>query len=308
MGEQQMASRWDESRLSDQSGKTMVITGGNSGIGFEAAKMLAGKGARVVLAVRSMERGQEAARAIRASNPEAEVDVMHLDLSRLDSVRNFADAYLAKYDSLSVLVNNAGVMAPPHRKTTDGFELQFGTNHLGHFALTGRLLPRLLQTEGSRVVVVSSAAHKAGKIHFENLDGSKRYRRWAFYSQSKLANLLFMRELQRRLAAAGAKTIAVACHPGFASTKLVSNGMGNLLGVLSKPFGQSAYMGALPTVYAATESGLQGGAYVGPTGRGGMRGYPGLSPSTTLSKDMDLAKRLWALSEQLTGVQYETMI
>lgn len=291
--------------MEEQSGKRIVITGANSGIGFEAAKMLAGKGAQVTLAVRSAARGKEAVKEIKAAHPQADVDVLQLDLASLDSVRSFADAFLMKHHNLSILINNAGVMAPPYRKTADGFELQFGTNHLGHFALAGRLLPALLRTQGSRVVVVSSKAHEQGRIDFDNLDGLKRYSRWAFYGQSKLANLLFMRELQRRLSAAQASAIAVACHPGFASTKLVANGMGSMLATLAKPFGQSAYMGALPTVYAATERNLVGGEYIGPTGLGGMRGYPGSSESTARSKDMELAKRLWDVSETLTGVHYD---
>ncbi len=302
-----MAEVWTIRSIPDQSGRRILVTGANSGIGFEAAKVLAGKGAEVVLAVRSAERGETAKKAILTDYPQAQVQVMSLDLSSQARVRAFAAEFNSRFDRLDVLINNAGVMAPPYTRTEDGFELQFGTNHLGHFALTGLILPTLQSVSGSRVVVVSSLAHQRGHIYFDNLDGSKGYKRWAFYSQSKLANLLFMRELERRLRAAGAQTIAAACHPGFASTQLVKNGMGGFTSWLSKPFGQSAAAGALPTLFAATDKSIHGGEYMGPTGWRGMRGAPGPSPSTAVSKDIKLAGRLWEVSEQLTGVTYASL-
>lgn len=300
-----MPEQWTTTNITDQTGKRVVITGANSGIGFEAAKELAGKGAEVILAVRSVARGETAKAVITRAHPRASVTVMQLDLSKQQNVHSFVDSFNQRFDGISVLINNAGVMAPPYTKTEDGFELQFGTNHLGHFALTGLLLPQLLKTAQSRVVVVSSMAHERGEIHFDNLDGSKGYRRWAFYGQSKLANLLFMRELQRRLRAADAQTIAVGCHPGFASTQLVANGMGAVFSGLSRPFAQTAAMGALPTLFATCDLGIVGGEYIGPNGFRGMRGYPGPSSSTARSNDMDLARRLWQVSEQLTKIDFQ---
>lgn len=302
-----MTENWAAASIPSQSGRRVLITGANSGIGFEAAKALATKGAEVILAVRNPQRGEAAKQAILTHSPQAFVQVMSLDLSSQARVRAFADEVTKRYDYLDLLINNAGVMAPPYTRTEDGFELQFGTNHLGHFALTGLVLPMLQTVPGSRVVIVSSLAHTGGSISFDNLDGSKGYRRWSFYSQSKLANLLFMRELERRLRSAGAETIATACHPGFASTQLVKNGMGALTSWLSKPFGQSAAMGALPTLFAATDARIHGGEYIGPTGWRGMRGAPGTSPSTSTSKDMVLAEKLWKVSEELTGVTYASL-
>ncbi|MCY0870020.1 MAG: oxidoreductase, partial [Firmicutes bacterium] len=254
-----MAQNWTLHDMPELVGKRIIVTGGNSGIGLEAARLLATKGAHITLAVRSPQRGADAAAVIRRDTPDASVDVAQLDLASLDSVRNFASEFLASNDELAVLINNAGVMAVPLRKTADGHELQFGTNHLGHFALTGLLLPRLLSTPGARVVTVSSAAHRGGRIDFDNLDGSRSYSKWGAYSQSKLANLLFATELSRRLQAAGADVISVACHPGWAATNLTSGAsrltdqplrqglsrLGNRVAL------QDARMGALPTVYAA---------------------------------------------------------
>ncbi|WP_311794875.1 oxidoreductase [Alicyclobacillus acidiphilus] len=305
-----MADRWTEAEIPSLAGKVMVVTGANSGIGYEAARMLAEKQATVVLAVRDTAKGQQAKARILECFPQADVDVMLLDLARLASVRDFSQAFAEKYRSLDVLINNAGVMAPTYRTTGDGFELQFGTNHLGHFALTGCLLPFLLRTSGARVVTVSSLAHRSGHIHFDNLDGKRGYRRWAFYAQSKLANLLFAYELQRRLSRLGADVKSVACHPGFASTSLMNNGIfasANplvrlLTNGINSLFAQSSYMGALPTVYAATNPSLSGGEFIGP--RGGMRGYPGIVSSVARSHDLALAAHLWEVSEQLTGVHF----
>lgn len=307
-----MAYRWTVDSIPDQSGRLAVITGANSGIGFETAKALASKGARVVLAVRSLEKGQAAAQRIQTVHPQAHVEVERLDLADLASVRLFAERLLKRYSAIHVLINNAGVMALPYRRTVDGFEMQFGVNHLGHFALTGLLLPAILTTPGARVVTVSSGAHAFGQIAFDNLDGSKGYQRWAAYAQSKLANLLFAYELQRRFAAAGVSAISLACHPGYADTELHKAGprmegsaLGEALaGVINALFAQSAAMGALPTLYAATSPDAHGGDYIGPDGFGGIRGYPTPQRSSARSYDPDLARRLWEVSEQLTGVHY----
>lgn len=307
-----MSVVWNANSIPDQGGKLVVITGANSGIGFEAAKALAGKNARVVLAVRSEERGRAAAERIRAAHPAAELEVRALDLADLASVRRFAEGFLADNPALPVLINNAGVMAIPYRRTADGFEMQFGTNHLGHFALTGLLLPALLAAPGARVVTVSSEAHKLGKIDFANLDGSRNYQRWTAYGQAKLANLLFAYELQRRLAAAGAGPISLACHPGFADTELQAAGPrmdgmpfgAELAKAFNKIFAQSAEMGALPTLYAATAPDAYGGDYIGPDSFGGWRGYPTRGRSNALSYDAEVARRLWEVSEELTGVRY----
>ncbi|QSO50689.1 SDR family oxidoreductase [Alicyclobacillus curvatus] len=312
-----MASTWDTTSIPNQSGKRVVITGSNSGIGFEAAKVLAAKGAEVILAVRNVAKGNQAADRIQTEFKEAKVEVMELDLADLDSVHHFADAYRSRWTTLELLINNAGVMVPPFRQTKDGFELQFGTNHLGHFALTGRLMDTLLATREARVVVVSSAAHTRGVINFDDLNWTRGYKRWAAYGQSKLANLLFAYELERRLEAIHADVKCVACHPGFAATNLTAAGfglgkswIGKSVGELANVFAQSAAMGALPTLYAATDMGLKGGEYIGPTSRSGrnsMRGYPGIVTSNHRSMDQAVAKRLWDVSEELTGVHFQAL-
>ena len=305
-------SQWGVEDMPDQAGKLAVITGANSGIGYEAAKALAGKGARVIMAVRSVEKGEAAAAGVRVAHPSAAVEVMRLDLADLASVRAFAEAFLARHRELPLLINNAGVMAIPYRRTADGFEMQFGTNHLGHFALTGLLLPAVLAAPGARVVSVSSQAHLGGDIAFDNLDGGKGYQRWAAYAQSKIANLLFAYELQRRLAAAGAGAISLACHPGYAATELQAAGarmegnglMAGLMNGFNAIFAQSAAMGALPTLFAATSPAAYGGDYIGPDSFGGWRGHPARQRSNARSYSPDLARRLWEVSEQLTGVRY----
>jgi len=312
------SSRWDASQIPDMTGKTVVITGCSSGIGFEAAQSLARAGARLVMAVRNLDKGNTAASRIRnqaSAATEVQLDVRPLDLADLDSVQHFADGLcngeVADLDHIDVLINNAGVMAPPFQRTKQGFELQFGTNHLGHFALTGRLLPLLTKSPAGRVVTVSSMAHRGGRIDFDNLDGNKGYKRWREYSQSKLSNLIFAYELQRRLRATQSSVISIACHPGFAATNLVAAGLGSNWGGFGKVaagvgnlWAQSAEMGSLPTVYAATHPSLGGGEYIGPLGRSGMRGYPGQVESTEISHDEQLAKKLWQVSQQLTGVSF----
>lgn len=304
--------QWLDQNIPHLGGKTAIITGANSGIGYEAARLLALKNAHVVLAVRNTAKGGKAAREIRSAAPQADVEVMALDLADLASVRQFADTFSAHHDGLDLLINNAGVMAIPYQKTRDGFEMQFGTNHLGHFALTGRLLPLLQNTPGSRVVTISSGMHRFGDIDFANLNGESGYQKWGAYSQSKLANLLFAYELQRRLVAAGSGLLSVAAHPGYAATNLQFGGsdrsdesmQARLMAVLNKVVAQSAAMGALPTVYAAASPAMQGGDYIGPSGPAEQRGWPTKVQSNGRSHDLEAAARLWAASEEMTGVAY----
>jgi NAD(P)-dependent dehydrogenase (short-subunit alcohol dehydrogenase family) len=306
---------WTADDIPSQVGKTFIVTGANSGIGYEAALQLAGKGAHVVLACRDQGKGRAAAASIAAAHPAATVAVMELDLADLKSVRRFADAVRAEYPAVHGLCNNAGVMAIPYRRTADGFEMQFGTNHLGHFALTGLLLERLLATPGARVVSVSSNAHKFGSMRWDDLQWERGYRKWFAYSQSKLANLLFALELQRRLEAADAAAISVACHPGYAATNLQSAGprmQGSSLGegimtLANRLFAQSAAMGALPTLYAATAPDVSGGDYIGPDGLGEQWGHPRKVSPNARSRDPAAQRRLWEISEQLTGVRYEAL-
>ncbi len=300
----QSSSRWGAADIPDQSGRTVVITGGNSGIGQAAARYLAARGARVVLACRDEGRAAAAASQITADLPGAELSTVALDLSSLESVRAAAAEIRSRYPRLDLLVNNAGVMMPPLGRTAEGFELQFGTNHLGHFALTGLVLPSLLPVPGSRVVTVSSNGHKVGRIHFDDLQWEHRYRRMGAYAQSKLANLLFTYELQRRLAAAGAPTIAVAAHPGTSDTALVRHMPAwQQLGTRLAP-SQGPAMGALPTVRAATDPAAAGGDYFGPAGFAELTGPPRLVRSSARSRDEEAQRRLWAISEELTGVTY----
>ena len=295
-----------KSDLPDQHGRTAVVTGANSGIGLEAARGLARAGARVIMACRDTVKGDAAAETIRVSIPGAELEVAQLDLASLDSVRAFAGRY--PHDHLDLLINNAGVMAPPRRETADGFELQMGTNHLGHFALTGLLMERLRATPHARVVTVSSNGHKFGRIKFDDLQSERSYHRWPAYAQSKLANLLFMFELDRRLRATGADVISVAAHPGYAATNLQFAATPSRIErigsvVLNRVYAQSAERGAMPTLYAATAD-IPGGSYVGPDGFQEMRGDPTVVKATRTARDPDTARRLWEVSEQLTGVHY----
>jgi NAD(P)-dependent dehydrogenase (short-subunit alcohol dehydrogenase family) len=299
---------WTTEDMPDQTGRVAVVTGANTGLGLETAKALAVRGASVVLAVRNVDKGKDAAATIAGHSAGADVTVQRLDLSSLDSVRRGADDLRATHDRIDLLVNNAGVMYTPRRTTADGFELQFGTNHLGHFALTGLLLDRLLAAPGSRVVTVSSVGHRIrSRIDFDDLNSERSYSRVAAYGRSKLANLLFTYELQRRLAAAGSSTIAVAAHPGGSNTELVRNSPAPLR-ALNAVFGrlvtQSAEMGALPTLRAATDPAVVGGQYYGPDGFREVRGHPVVVESSRQSHDADLQGRLWVVSEDLTGVTY----
>jgi len=299
---------WSTEQIGNLNGKNVIITGGSSGIGLEAAKVLAAKGASVTLAVRNKEKGKKVAAKILAENPGAALSVMHLDLADLASIRSFADEYKGKHDRLHILINNAGIMIPPYRKTRDGFESQFGTNHLGHFALTGHLLPLLLSTPGSRIVSTSSIAARKARIRFDNLDGSKGYEPMRFYRQSKLACLLFAIELQHYLEEAGSSSISLACHPGISVSNLISRGSGkeanHLLKKAMRIIAQPAHKGALPTLYAATFPDLRGGEYIGPDGPGNRKGNPVQTSEASKLFDKDLAAKLWDISENLTGVKY----
>lgn len=299
-------NHWTREKIEDQSGRVAIVTGSNSGIGYEAALELGRAGASVILAVRDRARGEEAAQQIRKAAQGAEVEVMTLDLANLGSIRAFADKFKQKHDALHLLVNNAGVMMPPKSKTADGFELQFGTNHIGHFALTGLLLDRLVQTQGSRVVNVASMAHNWGVIDFEDLQWErKRYKKAKSYGQSKLANLLFTYELQRRFDAAGAKTVAVAAHPGWTATNLQRST--GLFRAMNPIFAMKPWQGALPTLRAATAGDVQGGDYYGPGGFMEMRGYPKRVRSSAASRDQAVAARLWDVSEDLSGVRFDRL-
>ncbi|GAB4213217.1 MAG: oxidoreductase [Sandaracinaceae bacterium] len=306
---------WTEASIPDQSGKTFVVTGGNSGIGYEAAVALARKKAHVILACRSPQRAADALASLKAAAPGASAEVMALDLASLKSVRAFAESYLAQRKTLDGLVNNAGLMALPYTKTEDGFEMQLGTNHLGHFALTGLLLPALLAAPAARVVNVASQAHRMGRIHFDDLMGERGYEPWAWYGQSKLANLLFTYELQRRLEAKGARAIALACHPGYSATALQQKGpemegsklKGAIMSLGNALLAQSAAMGALPTLRAACDPGAKGGDYYGPRGLGELAGYPTLVRSNARSHDREVQRRLWEESVKLTGVTFSEL-
>ncbi len=298
--------KWKDSDVPDQSGRVAVVTGANTGIGYQTAAVLAYSGAHVVLAVRDLAKGNAALSRIVAASPKADVTLQALDLSSLDSVRAAAEALRSAYPRIDLLINNAGVMLTPKQVTKDGFELQFGTNHLGHFALTGLLLDHLLPVRGSRVVTVSSMGHRMrGAIHFDDLQWERSYNRAAAYAQSKLANLLFTYELQRRLA--DRSTIAVAAHPGSSNTELTRN-LPRIIKPVADVFGpvlfQSAAMGALPTLRAATDPAVEGGQYYGPDGLGEQRGHPKLVDSSAKSHDEDLQGRLWTVSEELTGVTF----
>lgn len=303
---------WSLENLTTQDGRTVVITGGNSGIGYEAAKALGGKGARVILACRDAAKARDAADQITAGNDAANVEVVVLDLASLKSIRACADELRARYERVDVLINNAGVMAIPRRDTEDGFEMQLGTNHLGHFALTALLFPLLREATGARVVTVSSLAHHFGLINFLNLHGRMFYDPFMAYGQSKLANLLFTYELDRRLRAANVDVVSTACHPGIASTSLgyasprmQGSPLGEMLVQLyTSIVAQSAAEGALPTLYAGFAEDAQGGDYIGPDGLGEMRGAPRKVSSSFMSQSQFIARQLWTVSEEATDIQF----
>ena len=295
--------RWTAEQMENQTGRVAIVTGANTGIGMETARELAKKGATVVIASRNEAKAETAADIIRRDYPASEIVVMILDLADLSSARSFAEAFRSRFDRLDLLINNAGVMMPPESKTADGFELQFGTNHLGHFALTGLLLDMLLATEGARIVNVSSTAHAYGSMDLDDPNWESRpYKEMASYAQSKLANMLFNLELQRRLEAAGSPVLAVACHPGWTSTDLQRHS--GLIGFFNPFFGMKPPQGALPTLYAATSDEVVANGYYGPHGWMQMRGYPVAVESTDAAKEAETARRLWEMSEKMTGVQF----
>lgn len=295
--------RWTSENIGDQTGRVAIVTGANSGIGFESAKALAAHGATVVVASRSEKRGDQAVEAVRTQVPGANVELIRLDLANLDSVRAFVETFRSRYERLDLLINNAGVMMPPAREeTADGFELQIGTNHLGHFALTLPLLDLLVAAPGSRIVNVSSTAQNFGKLDLDDLQWTRRpFDRMGSYGASKIANMLFTLELQRRFDEAGAAVIATAAHPGWTATNLQATSP--FIRALNPVFGMKPWQGALPTLYAAVSEEAVPGGYYGPDGLGTMRGYPTLNKPAKRSKDADAAKRLWSLSEELTGAQ-----
>ena len=305
--------RWTEKNMPQLTGQRVLITGANSGIGYEAARAMAQRDAHVILACRTESKALEAMARIRNLYPKAQLQFMPLDLGNLQSVRELAEMFFEQYDTLDILVNNAGVMWLPESRTADGFETQLGTNHLGHFALTGLLLPALLKTPGARVVTVSSLAHKEGHLYFDDLWLEKDYNKYRSYAQSKLANLVFARELQRRLTAVGSSVLSMAVHPGISATHLAAPGLeqqgrptlAKLANVLLPVIAQSPRKGVLPTLYAATSHEAEGGEYYGPGGFYEFYGYPVKATSTGRSRKADWAEQLWAVSEKLTGIHYE---
>jgi NAD(P)-dependent dehydrogenase (short-subunit alcohol dehydrogenase family) len=313
-----LASRsddWTEAEIPDQSGRTALITGANSGIGLGAAHALASKGARVILACRNREKAVEASRSIARDHPGATLEIVPLDLADLASIREAARRVRERVDSIDLLINNAGLMGIPRSQTSDGFEMQLGTNHLGHFALTGLLLEKLLASPDSRVVTVTSATHKAARLAFDDLNGEIRYNRFRAYGQSKLANLLFSYELQRRLESSRSRTHSLAAHPGvvrtnIAETFLESRGLRFLIPLhdfIGRHFYQDPAMGALPSLRAATDPRAAGGDFYGPRGFGQMRGYPVKVESSRRSHFVADAERLWKWSEDVTGVRFDAL-
>ena len=295
--------KWDAHMMRDQSGKVAIVTGSNTGIGFHMARALASKGAMVIMACRDPEKAGVAMRRIRDEFPDSEVSTSELDLADLSSVQSFSEGFSSGAERLDILINNAGVMIPPKSRTKDGFELQFGTNHLGHFALTGLLMPILEKTEGSRVVTVSSIAHKPGVIDFEDLHGDrKRYNKWGFYSQSKIANLTFSLEFSRRLERSGSGVTAIASHPGYSATDLQRHSL--FWRFLNLIVAIPAKRGAEATLYAATEDDALDHPYWGPTGIIEMRGWTGKARINAKARDEETGRRLWEVSESLTGVRF----
>jgi NAD(P)-dependent dehydrogenase (short-subunit alcohol dehydrogenase family) len=296
-------NEWTTANIPDQNGKVVIVTGSSSGIGYEAARVLANKGAETIIAVRNLDKGNDAARKIRSQNAGVIVNVMKLDLADLDSVNRFVEDFRGKFSRLDRLINNAGVMIPPYSKTTDGFELQFGTNHLGHFALTARLITLLQLTQNARIVNVSSSAHRVGRIDFDDLTWEKRtYKPWRAYGDSKIANLYFTYELDRRLKASGSTLIVTAAHPGWTATELQRHTGATQF--FNGFFAQDISMGALPTLRAAYDEYSTGGEFYGPRNLMELSGYPVKVDSNKLSKDRSIAARLWSVSQALTGISF----
>jgi len=303
--------KWTAEQIPDLTGKTVIVTGANSGLGFEATKKFAEKNAEVVMACRTLKKAEKARREIKEELEDPNLELMEIDLADLESVEVFAESFRENHESLEILCNNAGLMAIPRRETVDGFEMQLGVNHLGHFALTGHLIDMLIESKG-RIVNQSSMAHEGSEIDFDDLMSEKSYSKWGAYGQSKLANLLFTYELDRKLDEADADVEAVACHPGVSDTNLFKKGSEmtdskikeKIQGIFSHVVGQSAEKGALTMLYAATED-LEGGEYIGPSGFRNMRGLPEKQESSETSSNKRSQEKLWYKSEELTSVEYE---
>jgi NAD(P)-dependent dehydrogenase (short-subunit alcohol dehydrogenase family) len=300
--------RWTTNQIPDQTGKTFLVTGANSGLGFVTTRELARRGANVIMAVRNEQKGQRALKEIRAELPQASLELRHVDLGDLESVRRLADGITGEGAPVDVLVNNAGIMMPPRSLSPQGHESQFAANHLGHFALTGLLLSTIAKGRDPRVVTISSGLHRRGRIHFDDLTGERKYSPTGYYSQSKFANVLFGLELDRRLRAAASPARSLLAHPGYAATNLQSTGPTGTLAFLmrlgNRFFAQSMEMGALPQLYAATDPAARSGEFYGPSGPGEQKGYPKVVQPVTSAKDPETARRLWKLSEEITGVEY----
>lgn len=302
--------KWNKTHIPDLTGKTVIVTGGNSGLGFEAVKALAEKSARVIIACRSIEKGKDARNKIIEIHPNADINVMELDLMDLKSIRNFADQLKKKHSKLDILINNAGIMMVPHTLTKDGFESQIGTNHLGHFALTGQLLDLLKRTPKSRVVNVSSMAHKTGVMDFDNLlyTNGEGYTPIKAYGRSKLSNILFTYELQRFFEANKIDCMALAAHPGVSDTNLFNNAAPKWLLKVLRPLFllmvQPAEMGVLPELRASVDPNAKGSEYYGPNGKREIKGYPVLVEPAKQARDFEAARKLWEISEKLTSVVY----
>jgi len=295
--------KWDSENISDQTGKVVIVTGSSSGLGYETAKVLAHKNATVVIAVRDEVKGNAAIEKIKVENPNADIHLMLVDLASLASVHTFAKNVKKKFNKLDLLINNAGVMNPPYSKTKDGFELQFGTNHLGHFALTGRLIDLIKNTPNSRIVNVSSTVHKIGNLNFEDLNWeTRKYKKMRSYADSKLANLYFTKELQTRLNIESSNVIVASAHPGAAATGLSRH---SLFFRMMSLFLQDSKMGALPTLYAAVAPDVQGNDFYGPGGRFENSGYPKKVEAGGQAKKDDVAEKLWDVSEKMTGVFFK---
>ena len=295
--------KWNTDNISDQKGRVAIVTGASSGIGFETARVLANKNAEVIIAVRNQSKGENAVQKIKDRNKNVNVKLMLLDLASLKSVKKFAEEFRQNYDRLDLLINNAGVMIPPYTKTKDGFELQFETNHLGHFALTGLLLDIIKKSPDSRIVNVSSSGHKIGHINFNDLNWEKRkYEPWKAYGDSKIANLYFTYELKERLSENSSNPKVTAAHPGWTATELQRNA--GYMRFLNKLFAMPVEQGALPTLRAATDENAGSGDYFGPCGFMEMKGYPVKVKSNKLSHDKTVAVKLWDVSEELTKVKF----
>lgn len=296
--------KWTTKNIPNQTGKIAVVTGANSGIGFEAAKALAKKHAEVILAVRNIEKGEEAYLSIKAECENAKLQVMELDLSSLVLIRKFTNEFKSVYNKLDILINNAGVMVPPYGNTEDGFELQLGINHLGHFALTAQLFDFMQKSNSPRIVNVSSAAHKIGNLNFEDLNWTKRkYNDWKAYGDSKIANLYFTFELKRKLEKLDSKVVVTSCHPGWTKTNLQQNS--GFSSFLNPFFAQKPEMGVLPTLRAAIDRDVQNGDFYGPNGFFEMKGYPVLVKPNELSRNVEIAEHLWKVSEELTNIKFD---